>query len=93
MKRKQLALSSAFRPALPLLFSLVAQSLVAALGGAAVIETVFALPGIGADASHRREIRKSLIRRQKGPRRKIPSAGERILRLRKAQQTKKSKRT
>ena len=48
MKRKQLALSSAFRPALPLLFSLVAQSLVAALGGAAVIETVFALPGIGA---------------------------------------------
>ena len=48
VKRRSLALSSAFRPALPVLSSLVAQSLASALGGAAVIETVFALPGLGA---------------------------------------------
>ena len=47
MRRRSLALRSAFRPALPLLSSLVAQSMASAFGGVAVIETVFALPGIG----------------------------------------------
>ena len=47
MKRRSLAIRSAFRPALPLLSSLVAQSMASAFGGVAVIETVFALPGLG----------------------------------------------
>lgn len=47
MRRSSLALRSAFRPALPLLSSLVTQSMASAFGGVAVIETVFALPGIG----------------------------------------------
>ena len=48
MRRKELALKSAMKPSLPVLLSLISQSLVSAIGGSAVVETVFALPGIGA---------------------------------------------
>ena len=48
MSEKEIAVKSALRPSLPLLASLVSQSLSFALGGSAAVETVFSLPGIGA---------------------------------------------
>ena len=47
MKEKKLVVLSAFRPSLPVLFSLVSDSLSVGFGGAAVVENVFALPGMG----------------------------------------------
>ena len=47
MRKKDLAVKSAMKPALPVLLSLISQSLVSAIGGAAVVETVYSLPGIG----------------------------------------------
>ena len=60
MKRRELPLKSAFRPALPVLSSLAAEAVASSLGGAAVIETVFALPGLGSlmvDAALSRDAR------------------------------------
>ena len=45
--RRDVMLRSAFKPALPVLYTLVASSLASALAGSAVTESVFALPGIG----------------------------------------------
>ena len=47
MKEKKLVVLSAFRPSLPVLFSLVSDSLSVGFGGAAVVENIFALPGMG----------------------------------------------
>ena len=47
MKEKKLVVLSAFRPSLPVLFSLVSDSLSFGFGGAAVVENIFALPGMG----------------------------------------------
>ena len=47
MKERKLVVLSAFRPSLPVLFSLVSDSLSVGFGGAAVVENVFALPGMG----------------------------------------------
>ena len=47
MKERKLVVLSAFRPSLPVLFSLVSDSLSVGFGGAAVVETIFALPGMG----------------------------------------------
>ena len=48
MRERELPAKSAMKPAFPVLLSLIAESFASALGGAAVIETVFALPGVGA---------------------------------------------
>ena len=47
MKERKLVVLSAFRPSLPVLFSLVSDSLSVGFGGAAVVENIFALPGMG----------------------------------------------
>ena len=47
MKERKLVVLSAFRPSLPVLFSLVSDSLSVGFGGAAVVEHIFALPGMG----------------------------------------------
>ena len=47
MKERKLVVLSAFRPTLPVLFSLVSDSLSVGFGGAAVVENIFALPGMG----------------------------------------------
>ena len=47
MKERKLVVLSAFRPSLPVLFSLVSDSLSFGFGGAAVVENIFALPGMG----------------------------------------------
>ena len=47
MKERKLVILSAFRPSLPVLFSLVSDSLSVGFGGAAVVENIFALPGMG----------------------------------------------
>ena len=60
MKRTDLVTKSALKPSLPLLCSLLAQSIASSFGGAAVIETVFALPGLGSlmvDAALMRDAR------------------------------------
>ena len=46
--RLDLILHSALKPSLPLIFSLVVQSISTSISGSAVIENVFALPGLGA---------------------------------------------
>lgn len=45
--RWELILYSALKPSLPIMVSLVAESLASSLAGAAVVESVFALPGVG----------------------------------------------
>ena len=47
MKERKVVVLSAFRPSLPVLFSLVSDSLSVGFGGAAVVENIFALPGMG----------------------------------------------
>ena len=47
MKERKLVVLSAFRPSLPVLFSLVSDSLSVGFVGAAVVENIFALPGMG----------------------------------------------
>ena len=47
MKERKLVVLSAFRPSIPVLFSLVSDSLSVGFGGAAVVENIFALPGMG----------------------------------------------
>lgn len=47
MKERNLVVLSAFRPSLPVLFSLVSDSLSVGFGGSAVVENIFALPGMG----------------------------------------------
>ena len=47
MKERKLVVLSAFRPSLPVFFSLVSDSLSVGFGGAAVVENIFALPGMG----------------------------------------------
>ena len=47
MKERKLVVLSAFRPSLPVLFSLVSDSPSVGFGGAAVVENIFALPGMG----------------------------------------------
>ncbi len=47
MARLDTAVHIAFRPALPVLVSVAAETTAAMLGGSAAIETVFALPGLG----------------------------------------------
>ena len=47
MKERKLVVLSAFRPSLPVLFSLVSDSLSVGFGGSAVVENIFALPGMG----------------------------------------------
>ena len=47
MKERKVVVLSAFRPSLPVLFSLVSDSLSVGFGGAAVVEHIFALPGMG----------------------------------------------
>ena len=47
LDKRLVPLKSAFKPSLPVLLSLVAETFATSLGGAAVVETVFALPGLG----------------------------------------------
>ena len=47
MKERKLVVLSAFRPSIPVLFSLVSDSLSVGFGGAAVVENICALPGMG----------------------------------------------
>lgn len=47
MKRSQVLFRSALKPSLPVLLSLVSETFASALAGSAVVETVFALPGLG----------------------------------------------
>ena len=47
MKERKLVVLSAFRPSIPVLFSRVSESLSVGFGGAAVVENIFALPGMG----------------------------------------------
>ncbi len=46
-KRKDLVLFSALKPCLPVMISLIFQCLATSLSGSAIIESVFALPGLG----------------------------------------------
>ncbi len=47
VRRRDLVRRSALKPSLPVLYTLIASSLASSAAGAAVTETVFALPGIG----------------------------------------------
>lgn len=47
VKENRLILSSALKPSLPVFFTLVSDSIASAFGGSAVVENVFALPGMG----------------------------------------------
>ena len=47
MKEKNLVVSSALKPSLPIFFTLISDSISSALGGSCVVENVFALPGMG----------------------------------------------
>ena len=47
VKERNLVFSSALKPTLPIFFTLVSDSLASAFGGSAVVESVFALPGLG----------------------------------------------
>ncbi|MBQ0072018.1 MAG: ABC transporter permease [Spirochaetales bacterium] len=47
MKEKELPLRSALKPSLTVILPVLGESLASALGGAAVVENVFALPGLG----------------------------------------------
>lgn len=47
MKEKQLPLRSALKPSLSVILPVLGESLASALGGVAIVENVFALPGIG----------------------------------------------
>ena len=47
VKEKNLVFTSALKPSLPIFFTLISDSLSSAFGGSAVVENVFALPGIG----------------------------------------------
>ena len=47
LRRSLVPLRCAFKPSLPVLLALVSETLASSLAGAAVVETVFALPGLG----------------------------------------------
>lgn len=47
VKEKALPVRAALKPSLALMLSIIGESLASGLGGAVVVENVFALPGIG----------------------------------------------